>query len=51
MKEKKIMYDHSVDKSGDKWGDGEKLESLKLKEMPKYIEDNYQKYKLWLDNV
>ena len=51
MKEKKIMYDHSSDKSESKWGNGEKLQTIKLKEMPKYIIDNYHKYKPWLDNV
>ena len=49
MKEKKIMYDHSSDKSGSKWGNGEKLQTIKLEEMPKYIIDNYDKYKSWLD--
>ena len=49
MDEKKIMYDHSSDKSKRKWGNGEKLQTIKLEEMPKYIIDNYNKYKPWLD--
>ena len=28
----------------------EKLETLDLNEMPKYIVENYDKYKPWLDN-
>ena len=49
MKEKKIMYNHSIDKKGSKWGEGAKLETIKLKDMPKYIKDNFEKYKSWLD--
>jgi len=49
MDEKKIMYDHSVDQRGSKWGDGQKLQSLQLHEMPEHIVENYQKYKDWLD--
>ena len=26
-----------------------KLETIKLKDMPKYIKDNFEKYKSWLD--
>ncbi len=49
IKEKKIMYDHSVDKKGHKWGDGIKLKSIKLEEMPKYVSDNKEKFKQWLE--
>ena len=49
MKEKKIMYNHNIDKKDSKWGEGAKLETIKLKDMPKYIEDNFEKYKSWLD--
>ena len=49
MREKKIMYNHSVDKKGNKWGEGEELQALKLDEMPKYIKENQDKYKTWLD--
>ena len=31
------------------WGDGEKLNKVSLKEIPKYIEENLIKYKIWLD--
>ena len=33
------------------WSSGEKLQSLKLEDMPKHIVENYKIYKPWLDNV
>ena len=50
MSEKKLMYNHSIDKKGNKWGEGEKLQRTKLKEMPKYIIENAEKYRPWLDS-
>ena len=49
MKEKKVMYDHSIDKRGNKWGEGEKLQTTRIEEMPEYILKNIEKYKYWLD--
>ena len=49
INEKKVMYDHSVDKRENKWGEGYKLQTTKLEEMPKYIFENLEKYKPWLD--
>ena len=49
MKEKKVMYDHSMDKKGNKWGEGEKLQTTRIEEMPEYILKNIEKYKYWLD--
>ena len=49
MNEKKVMYNHSIDKKNQKWGDGEKLEKKDLNEMPKYILNNLNKYKNWLE--
>ena len=46
---KKLMYIHSIDKKGNKWGEGAKLQSTKLEEMPKYIVENVGKYRPWLD--
>ena len=43
------MYDHSIDKKGYKWGKGKKLQTIEVKKMPKYIFENIEKYKLWLD--
>ena len=49
MDEKRVMYNHSLDKKDNKWGQGEKLITTELNEMPEYIRDNTEKYKLWLD--
>jgi len=49
MKEKKVMYHHSIDKKGNKWGDGEKLEKINIDEMPKYVIENTKKYNSWLE--
>jgi beta-1,4-mannosyl-glycoprotein beta-1,4-N-acetylglucosaminyltransferase len=51
INEKRVMYNHTIDKKDFKWKKGEKLETLKLEEMPKYIVNNYNKYKVWLDNI
>ena len=51
VEEKKVMYNHSLDKKRSKWSGGEKLETLKLDEMPEYIKKNYLRYKPWLDNI
>jgi len=51
IEEKKVMYSHTLDKSKNKWGGGEKLQKLKLDELPKHIKKNYNIYKQWLDNV
>ncbi len=48
---KRVMYNHGVDKKENKWLKGEKLETLKLEMMPKYIKENYQIYKEWLDEI
>ena len=49
MNEKRVMYDHTIDKKKYKWGKGKKLQTIKMEEMPKYIFENIEKYKLWLD--
>ncbi len=49
MNEKRLMYNHSIDKRAQKWGEGEKLQIMELEEMPKYIIDNTKKYKSWLE--
>ena len=49
MEEKKVMYRHTIDKKGKKWGDGEKLEKISINEMPKYIIKNTKKYTSWLE--
>jgi beta-1,4-mannosyl-glycoprotein beta-1,4-N-acetylglucosaminyltransferase len=51
IKEKKVMYNHKIDKKENKWSGGEKLQTLSLKEMPNHIVQNYQIYKPWLENI
>ena len=49
MAEKKVMYNHMVDKKSHKWGEGEKLQTIGIEEMPKYIIENLEKYRPLLD--
>ena len=49
MNEKRVMYNHSADKKNQKWGVGKKLQKKDLSEMPNYVLNNINKYKLWLD--
>jgi beta-1,4-mannosyl-glycoprotein beta-1,4-N-acetylglucosaminyltransferase len=49
VKEKKIIYDHSQDQTGYKWGSVTTLSTVGLSEMPDYLRDNYKKYNNWLD--
>ena len=49
IKEKKAIYDHSIDQRGYKWGGNTKLKTLVLSEMPKYLAENHTKYTDWLD--
>jgi len=49
IKDKRVMYNHTIDKKKDKWTAGEKLQVLKLEDLPKHIIDNYETYKPWLD--
>lgn len=46
---KKVMYNHKADKKVMNWGDGETLDKVTLNEMPKYIRENFEKYRIWLD--
>ena len=49
ISEKRVMYKHTLDKKDSKWGDGEKLQKIHMNEMPKYISENIEKYRKWLD--
>ena len=49
MIEKKVMYDHTIDKKKNKWKEGKRLKTSKLTEMPDYINENISKYVNWLD--
>jgi len=50
MNQKKIMYNHNIDKKGFKWGDGETLKKIDINKLPKYINQNIQKYKEWIES-
>ena len=39
------MYNHNIDKKENKWSGVEKLQTLKLEEMLKYVIENYMTYK------
>jgi len=49
IKNKKAIYDLSVDKSLSKIGDGSKLEKFELNKLPTYIQKNLDNYREWLD--
>ncbi len=49
MKNKQAIYDLKVDKRVNKIGDGSKLDQYPLKKLPKYLQDNIQKYQDWID--
>ena len=43
------IYDLKVDKKATKIGKGSKLEILDTTKLPKYLQDNLEKYKEWID--
>ena len=49
VEEKKALYDYSVDQRKEKWSSNLKLQKIGLEELPKYINDNKEKYINWLD--
>ena len=49
VKDRKIIYDHTVDQRGDKWSGAAKLKKLPLSEMPDYLIKNYSKFSKWLE--
>ena len=49
IKEKKIIYDHSVDQTKNKWDSDVTLSTVKLSDMPDYLRENYKKYVNWLE--
>ena len=49
MNEKRVMYNHAMDKKSNKWGQGEKLKKININEMPKYVIENADAYKAWLE--
>ena len=49
ISEKKVLYDHSVDKRKSKWRATSKLEKINDKLLPEYLKNNKSKFKEWLD--
>ena len=49
IENKKAIYDLKVDKRVNKIGDGNKLDQYPLKKLPKYLQNNIQKYQDWID--
>ena len=48
IKNKVAIYNLSVDQKGNKLG-GNKLEKYPIQKLPKYLQDNFEKYKEWID--
>ena len=49
IKDKKIYYDHEVDKSSSKWKPSVKLERANLSDLPEYLRKNKEKLTEWFD--
>ena len=49
IKDKRAIYDLKVDKRVNKIGDGSKLEKYHLDKLPKFLKENIEKYKEWVD--
>ena len=49
VKRKVILYDHKAKSSDFKFGQEFKLETISLENMPKYIQDNKEQFKDWLE--
>tara|TARA_Y100001960_G_scaffold319138_1_gene390043 strand:+ start:196 stop:1065 length:870 start_codon:yes stop_codon:yes gene_type:complete len=48
IKEKKIMYDHSADKTQDRFKNSKPLDEFDKNLLPNYIKNNFEKFKDWL---
>ena len=49
IKNKQAIYDLKVDKRVNKIGNGSELEEYPLSKLPLYLQENKEKYKIWLD--
>jgi len=49
IKKKHAIYDLSVDKTKIKIGSGNKLKKFELDKLPKYIQENKNNFKEWID--
>ena len=49
MRNKQAIYDLTVDKKVNKIGEGSKLEKFPIDKLPKFLQDNLNNYKEWID--
>ena len=49
IKNKKAIYDLTIDKRNQKIGDGNQLENYDIKKLPIYIRNNLKKFEKWID--
>ena len=49
IRDKKAIYNLNVDKTVSKIGNGDKLEKFPLQKLPKFLQNNLENYKEWLD--
>ena len=49
IENKQAIYDLKVDKRVNKIGDGSKLENYSLDKLPKFLQNNIEKFKNWID--
>ena len=47
--EKRVMYDHNIDQKGYKWSGKSILKKCDINQLPDYIFNNREKFKVWLD--
>ena len=49
IKEKKAIYNHSVDQKQNKWNSKNTLHKVELNRLPDYLRENYKKYSSWIE--
>ena len=49
IKERKAIYDHSVDQRSNKWNSTTSLNKIELTNLPDYLRENYKKYINWIE--
>ena len=50
IKEKRISYDHTLDKKDNKWNASISLKKVVDRHLPEYLVKNKHKYKIWFEN-
>jgi beta-1,4-mannosyl-glycoprotein beta-1,4-N-acetylglucosaminyltransferase len=51
IKDEVVYYDHQLDQSNqNKWNANISLEKVNIDKLPNYIQENYNKFKLWIKN-